>query len=165
MEWVKCDLCGRDDAALFECVWTHDLELNEVICKRCTLVYLNPRMSEDEYAKFYRHQYRKLYQGSETPTPLSIRTAAKRAKHVVEFCSKHIQPQIVLDVGCGSGELLAQMRDRFGSYVMGIELSEGYRVYAEREHNLELFDGRLEDFDSEALRENPDLIILCHVLD
>ena len=68
METVKnCLSCNQEETCLFDKREMHGLEINNRICKNCGLIYLSPRMTEEELDQFYKNEYRTLYHGQEEP--------------------------------------------------------------------------------------------------
>ena len=61
MEHVHCHLCGEDDAVVLfrkrDKLGITDEEFQVVECKRCGLLYVNPRPAEAEMGKFYPETY------------------------------------------------------------------------------------------------------------
>jgi len=67
-EEVPCCVC---DGKKFEILSEKDrygLYVPVGICKDCGLIQTNPRMTQEAYKQFYELEYRKLYNGTETPT-------------------------------------------------------------------------------------------------
>lgn len=53
MNYVKCNLCGADDYVILNSHYNDKyckpgVEVRNVICKRCGLVYINPQADRDE---------------------------------------------------------------------------------------------------------------------
>lgn len=165
METVNCDLCGCDNAVTIARTRHLGIELNNVICKTCTLVYLNPRLTAAEYRSFYATRYREIYCGSAAPTERIVREIAARARHIGILCRPYLQPKArVLEIGCGTGGLLAYVRDAFGCEVQGVEPASDYQAFAEKQYGLEVFLGTLEEYVSQSV-VSPDVVVLSHVLE
>jgi SAM-dependent methyltransferase len=92
--------------------------------------------------------------------------AVGKADHVVELCRRvAVSPRDTLDVGCGDGALLAELRRRgFGGQLGGVEISAPAAAIARRaidDAEIALYDGvslPLED-------DRYELGILSHVLE
>src|SRR5258708_613075 len=71
-EPVSCANCGVDDAAPLATTRTwhrggcYGLLCKTVVCRRCGLAYLNPRMSPEDYDRFYTEEYWQLNASSLT---------------------------------------------------------------------------------------------------
>src|SRR5437879_11840697 len=53
MEYVRCNLCARDETDL----WGQKDGLNIVQCRHCGLVYTNPRLAAAELSEYYDTAY------------------------------------------------------------------------------------------------------------
>lgn len=165
MEKVQCNLCGSDDAVLVATERQHGYQILNVICRKCTLVYANPRLTAAEYRSFYASRYRQLYCGSSAPTASSASNIRSRIGHIERFCRDYLlKSRRVLEVGCATGVLLANLRDRYGCEVQGIEPSIDYGHYAATEHKVAVFSGTLEEYAKQA-KTKWDLILMVHVLE
>ena len=75
------------------------------ICKQCGLIQINPRLTEEEYGKFYSSDdYRLLYGGDEYLEEAETRYGRKVSEEIFE----HLRPimeerglKTVVEVGCG----------------------------------------------------------------
>ncbi len=105
MEFIKCILCNKDDSRLL----VTKKSFNIVKCNICDLVYLNPRMDEDELAS--------LYNTSEDQTSRSIADSQRYAGHdahkikkfntAIRLLKKHKKDiNNVFDLGCSTGIFL-----------------------------------------------------------
>lgn len=124
IELVKCELCGSDD---FVTLWDKGVRDSEgklqslvvrdeegnivngrnVICKKCGLVYVNPRMDKASLTEFYKDEYRKSYK----PDRSSEAGHAMNAVQVLQRVVKDPYGKHFLDIGCSSGRLLAALRE------------------------------------------------------
>ena len=92
--------------------------------------------------------------------------AKGKADHVVRLCGQaNIRPSKILDVGCGDGALLSELRRRrFGQVLEGVEITEAAvqiaGVRAEID-SVQWYDGARLEFPDGAF----DLGIVSHVLE
>lgn len=165
MEYVKCDICGSDDYRVVAEKGRFGLSVRNVICKRCGLVYVNPRMDEKESADFYSKDYRKLYFDTDTPTENYAQIDHLRAKDRFRFLEERVSlphAGYVLDIGCSTGAYLRHLTDR-GWTAFGIEPDINFSEFARSHHGLNVFTGMLEEAD---LRDDSfDFVIALHVLE
>jgi 2-polyprenyl-3-methyl-5-hydroxy-6-metoxy-1,4-benzoquinol methylase len=126
-------------------------------CGRCSLEFVNPRLSYDELAaNVYSDNYFPKRDGSE------LRTA--QATHyydsqLTQFEALLGERRKVLDIGCGNGAFLDFARER-GWEIAGVDII--LSPYA-KELDCPLWEGRLQDIDFGDGRF--DLIRLNHVLE
>lgn len=182
METIVCDLCGSENSqVLYEKNqhwvsmgnWVIRNEQNQIIhdknvyCKNCGLIYINPRMSKQELAKFYRDDYR------DTSTAPDIQISERdlfmgvyNALHGKEFISKNMQWETgakALDVGCHTGSMLAHLQS-IGFEPYGVEPDARASQYPKHYYGIDrITNSTIEAFD------NPygefDLITICDCLE
>lgn len=163
-ELVKnCPLCGGGHSNPFD---QRDFKgrivLNR-ICSSCGLVFQSPRMTEEEAAEFYEHEYRPLYQGWEGPTAKDLAVQQARAASLLAFLKLRVQKLSQhLDIGCSAGLLLQEVAEAYGCQSVGVEPGDAYREYASQK-GLMVYDSLdiLEDKDEARF----DLISIAHVLE
>ena len=165
MEIVACNLCGVDEGEpLFK---GRDRLLGGtetfqwVRCRRCALIYLNPRPTLAEMARYYPTNYEPFTRKEGTGSwlaRLSYRVAiAKRCR----IASRGHKPGRLLDVGCGIGDFMLGMRQR-GWEVHGVDLSPNAVALA-RQKGLDVFLGQL--FDAPYTERSFDLVTMWDVLE
>jgi hypothetical protein len=86
--------------------------------------------TEEEVARFYRDDYRRLYKGTITPKPRHVYRAINAALDRYQAVSACFEPQGAhLDLGAGGGEYVYLLKKK-GFRVEGIEPSTGYAFHA-----------------------------------
>jgi 2-polyprenyl-3-methyl-5-hydroxy-6-metoxy-1,4-benzoquinol methylase len=136
---VPCNLCRGDRARLFLATPVDTL----VQCRRCGLVYVNPRPVADprEYEEeFFLHEYKAVYGVDYIADRDNI---ARIARARLDLIERYKPGGKLLDVGCAAGFLLDEARRR-GWAVRGVEVSRFAADYARRELGLDVFTGTLE---------------------
>ena len=154
METTSCNWCGSLKFTIFlnniTCVEQGDA-FRLVKCKRCGLIYVNPRPTKKEIGKYYPATY-----WSENIDP------EKSHGYIYKLILDGIKKGKVLDVGAGTGVLLSGFKRR-GWEVQGVEMSPRAISFAKRVFKINLRKGDLLDI---KLPENEfDLITLNHVLE
>jgi len=159
MEYVRCNLCGSDDTVvLYPCTVREDRQQGSwsafacthdgygrhhtiVQCRRCGLVYTNPRLD--------RHDILDTYQAVEDPLYLE-----ERGGRVLTF-ERHLMPlervagppggRPLLDVGCYIG-VFVEIAARHGWDAWGVEPSR-WAVERAQAQGLHVVQGTMETAD------------------
>lgn len=170
MEHVKCNLCRADDAKFIlqaRCRLSNiKKEFFKLMkCRRCGLIYLNPRPHEEEMSKYYPSWYHsradtKFLDIEKTKIGgISWREAMqKKAEPILRYKTSGK----ILDIGCGDGSLLKFLKE-FGWQTFGIEPHRPSSLYAKEVLGLNVFSGRLGEANYPD--ESFDVITLLHVLE
>ena len=124
---MVCDLCGakdsytviwdkteREKAGVLRSVVIRDAEGNiiqgrNVMCKRCGLVYVSPRLAKKELDRFYAEDYRKIYGGQHSLD--AEKRHAETAFRIISDNGLLDEVNRFLDIGCSTGELVKLMDD------------------------------------------------------
>ncbi|HEX7103341.1 MAG TPA: class I SAM-dependent methyltransferase [Nitrolancea sp.] len=145
LESVRCDLCGADDAEQLRQLRDRMFETTRqpfqlVRCRRCGLLYVNPRPPISELGRFYRDDY----------APFARHGLAARVKSytfirdVAALWPLLAPPRRVIDLGCATGELLHSIREHGNDNLLGIEPSAAAAQSARTRWGLEVITGTLE---------------------
>ncbi|MEP7176182.1 MAG: class I SAM-dependent methyltransferase [Gemmatimonadales bacterium] len=174
LEPATCLLCGADDATP---VVRSAAQMSSrggvftfVRCRRCGLVYLNPRVPEEEIGAWYGPDY--LPHRGEAAWGRYAAFAAEGQRRTdrarVRWTVRYAAPSrtsVVLDVGCGRPTYLEALHRRTGARGVGLDFSDaGWRNDPERWEaaGLELHHGRLEEA---GLQRRFDAITMWHALE
>jgi len=146
---MTCDLCGAKGN--YEVIWDKaerekqgklqsviipgHIHSRNVICKNCGLVYVEPKMSREELAKFYAEDYRKIYGGQHSLD--AEKRHAQTAYRLMPLGSH-------LDIGCSTGELLELTGGQ------GIEPSEEYCKIA-KNNGLKVINTTFEEYSGRQI--------------
>jgi SAM-dependent methyltransferase len=171
-----CPACGVSSSGLE--VGTRgrfNMNVRNIACNRCALVYQSPRPSREAMAEYYATGYREHYGDSAYPTAgggfakpgdAAFDTAMDswhRAQATKARVLGDTQPgNRVLEIGCRHGRTLSLMRQDIGIEAYGIEpgLTEAEKA---RAAGISCFAGTIEDYDPGELRF--DQIQSFHVLE
>ena len=151
MEKVNCDLCGANDTELVleERDRLHHLDgaFRLVRCRQCGLVYLNPRPTIEEMARYYPsdyHPYSSLNDHPSVLVRLDHRYGVNKRCRAVIARSK-VKGGRVLDIGCSTGGFLDAMRQRGEWEPYGVEINAEAANHARERLGLNVFAGALTD--------------------
>lgn len=151
VEAVACDLCGAVEADLLYTLsdtahggpgafgWWR--------CVQCGSMYLNPRPTRETIAVYYPSEYTP-YRPSIESERWSLmrwmrrRKLIQRRKLIEQFSG--LRQGDILDVGCATGLFLHEMA-LAGWRAKGVELVGEAAKYAQREFDLEVFQGTLAE--------------------
>jgi 2-polyprenyl-3-methyl-5-hydroxy-6-metoxy-1,4-benzoquinol methylase len=167
MEYVACNLCGSvGNYAVLSEKGKFGLNIRNVICKKCGLVYQNPRpTAETLQLEYTSSNYHARYKGVKSPNSTRAKTEYYHCNYYVDFLSKYCDLSncgTVLDVGCSTGGLLRRMTE-LGWKALGIEPSHNYAEFAKTVYGLEVIEGLLEN--TELPHSTFDVIITTHLLE
>lgn len=119
MEYINCILCKEDNTETILTVKdfrykTSDETFTIVRCKKCKLVYLNPRPSKDTISKYYPDNYRtrKMLKTELIESKIKTFRTKRKALFFKNPWYLEFPPGTnVMDIGCGSGELLLRLKE------------------------------------------------------
>lgn len=163
MEKVNCSLCGSDEKKLlFKCrdcrYHLANDDFNLVRCQRCGLVYVSPRPTQEELGKFYPGEYygdaRIGFFGDVISGFLNLQP--------VHDVRKYKRQGRLLDIGCGTGGFVLEMKKR-GFETYGVDISSKACRLAREKGLSNIYQGTLE---KPKFPDNYfDVITLWHVLE
>lgn len=137
LEAIACNLCGAQDEVL---VFEKD-SFRIVRCRRCGLVYVNPRLSQAAIAQQYDEDYYTdgSYADYQAERPGYERTFELRLQKI----ERRSKPGKILDVGCAFGFFLS-VAERRGWEAHGLDLSPVGCRYATEQLGLRATCGTLD---------------------
>ncbi len=169
MEQIVCPICGNDETEVVSIKANLDKDWTNVICKKCALVYVNPRPAKAEYDEFHKKDFLANKNVTEMEHVLpKLKGSDKRIKQTIaDFLDEYIKDgQNILDVGCGYGTLLDILRRGRKVNVKGVELGELDLKAAREYYGLDVYDGSLESFAAEPIDAGKfDTVIMSHVFE
>ena len=133
-----------------------------MLCRKCGLILLSPRMIEKEYSKFYSSDfYRLCYEGENYLEICKRKYSIHTGQHIFDEISKvkAIDSRTsVLEFGAGGGWNLLPFI-KAGGKCTGIDYSHEL-VELGKLYGINMIHGGIED-----IKGNYDIIILNHVLE
>ena len=164
LEPALCCLCGVEDVDPvavgedFEYRTSPDSFL-AVRCRRCQMVYLNPRPALSAMGQIYPDRYHAFqFDAAEFGLVYRIRRRLE-ARRLLRWCRGLPANARILDVGCGDGFHLSLLRDYGSKYwtLDGIDADER-AILAGHARGLDVRQGTIETLD--IPRESYDLVLL-----
>lgn len=159
----ECPLCGFSSHSNHLIVddHSHSQESFAIVkCQKCSLLYTNPRPDIDAIGSYYESaNYISHTDDSNNLTNLIYKIARRFTLHWKKgLIEKHSPQKRMLDYGCGTGDLLAYMKQHKWD-VTGIEPSEQARTKA-KEKGLTVYPELSKD-----LKDKYHMITAWHVLE
>jgi len=166
---INCPLC---DSRKYFTLFKNDrygIENHTVICRRCSLVYTNPRLNDESLKSFYNSDlYRTIYstENFDYTQRYNFDTTQKYDRYNYSgnesfflFIKKYrIEYNSVCEIGAGGGwNLIPFMQDN--KHCVGYEPSSSL-VKLGNNYNINLIEGLVEDVEGTY-----DLVLLRHVLE
>ncbi|TSC67984.1 MAG: methyltransferase type 11 [Parcubacteria group bacterium Gr01-1014_72] len=143
MENIACDLCGvREVRARFAApdrLVTGEI-FQVVECLRCGLVFVNPRPRESEMMRYYPEDYASYIPSRGVARFIKNIFLRREARRLNRSFPKGAR---LLEVGAGSGEDAAYLRDKTHLTVAGMDTSTDAAHAAEKYFHLQLLVGTL----------------------
>lgn len=161
MEQTVCLLCGVQD----ERPLLRRAQPRHVVCRRCGLVYQNPRPTLAEISAYYLQGYWEdrgpVASGGEQPLSDA---SLERGRAIVDWTRTLVGPgDLAVEVGCGHGEILAYVRDQLGCQALGVEPSRSQAAAAAQRFGLNMLQTDLDGVTLPGPRAK--LLVLSHVLE
>ena len=168
MQNISCALCGHNQTSLVflgkDPDWSTGDEFNVVKCKKCGLVYVNPRPDKEEIKKYYPSE-----NWSRARSRINVEDAVISGAHWSIAVTERVEPILkfkkkgkILDIGCGDGLLLYYLK-HLGWDCYGIEPGEVAAKYAREVLNLKVSNATLENI--KYTDEFFDIVNLQHVFE
>lgn len=137
LEDLGCNYCDSRDFKVLSRRDRYGLAVTTVICKRCGLVFINPRMTALGYSQFYENFYReqsRKYKNRENVRNLEA-GFEKQKKFGGQLASEflpHLKSGLLVEVGSSAGGILAGFKETIsGMEVLGLEPSSVEAAFAE----------------------------------
>lgn len=166
---AACNLCGAAgrDVARAACRDRYGYHIGFVVCRRCGLGWLSPRMTAGAYARFYDGIYRPLvsaFHGRRIDAETVQRQQRAYAIELAAFLEPLLQspPRAILDVGGSTGVVAGVLAARLDACATVLDPSRQELAVASSA-GRETIAGFAEDYDAGGRRW--DLVLLCQTVD
>lgn len=128
---VKCAICKKDNS---EKVF-HAKGFDFVRCKKCGLIYTNPRLVEEKMEKLYRGENPVDAWMDVLTSPVQMEYDKKKFDTRLAILEKYVKKGKILDIGCSIGHFL-KIAEKRGWKPYGLELNKRAADYARKKFNL-----------------------------
>ena len=164
----RCN-CGSTDLEQLSIHDRFSLPFGTLICRRCGLIQLSPRLAEKDLPNFYEEIYWGLILG-ENNNELATGDSGM-AIIIYNFINKYLPESFknkalsIIEVGCGSGVKLSEIKKQFARdgiqcNAIGCDYSENALSIAKKK-NIDVFQGGIESL----IGKKADIVILSHVVE
>ncbi len=161
---MLCNLCGEKD---FETVYLRKnilvitskenftIDVNNVICKNCGLIFQNPFMDKEKLMNFYTYQYR---------INVTPEHGGMVREEQLNFVKKHFgnKKGKILDIGSFDGYFLNLFK-KDGWETTGVEPSRKMARACREKYGIKVYEGMFENVDFKG--DKFDLITIIHTLE
>lgn len=167
MESIKqCLICNSSRfEAFLECTdyFLSKENFTIVKCQECGFVFINPRPFPEELSRYYDSPDYISHSGTNKGLVNSIYKKVRKYTHSkkVKLVTKFTNGKSILDIGCGSGELLHLFKENSWE-TLGVEPNQSAREFANATYNISVLD---ENELSTIPSQSKDVITLWHVLE
>lgn len=167
MEEIKnCLICGYSDFIPYLNCSDYFLTketFNIVKCNSCGFLFVNPRPDKAELYKYYESPEYISHSGTNKGLVNSVYKKIRKYTHKrkLNLVGSYANERNILDIGCGSGELLSLFKNN-GWQTFGIEPNPNARNFAISEYKLNVKD---ESEISTIPNNSKDVITMWHVLE
>jgi 2-polyprenyl-3-methyl-5-hydroxy-6-metoxy-1,4-benzoquinol methylase len=165
---TTCNLCGAAQFVILTHRDRYGYPTQAHACRRCGLVFLNPRLTAEAYARFYNGTYRPLVSAfhgrlidARTIQAEQREYAAERAKFLRPFITD-ARRRTLLDIGGSTGVVAAHFAREFGLEGTVIDPAPLEIEQAQR-LGLETISGLVEHHDFSKRRF--DIVTICQTVD
>lgn len=170
-EEIACEICGqtaREIAAERSDLLLGGQNLYQICeCQECGSFYLTPRPMPSKMADFYPADYQPFTEGLHTEKFYNrfFRRYGLKKRH--KIIAKYLPQGQLLDVGCATGDFLAEVNGQIGWNGFGTELGENAARYAHEQIGLNVLVSTLNDapFSDESFDVLTMWDVLEHVYD
>ncbi|MCK4553856.1 class I SAM-dependent methyltransferase [Candidatus Parcubacteria bacterium] len=171
---LECPLCGSKKIEKFyEGIdkYYSGRHVECAVCNDCSLIFLNPRPTEEEYKEWYESVFQDKRRNINTVEQVvagivrknKYKNKLRELGYFKNFADKNAK---CLEIGCGWGTLAKVVKDKFDCEIDVIEPSKLGAKVAQEYFNLNVYNETFESFsDRDYGSKKYDLIYSYHVFE
>lgn len=158
LEYINCEACGSSDTKIF----ISSADYCYVQCRKCGLVYLNPRYPQSSIDNLYQSSDHVVIDAKIDPSGGEALYLSRFDENIKEIEKYQKNKGKILDIGSAWGYFLS-IAKKYGWDAYGVELSMTAGKYSRDRFGLNIFVGKLTEarFPSDHF----DAVTLWHVLE
>lgn len=151
-EKLACNLCGGKEFATLAKRDGVGLGIRTVMCRRCGLIFINPRLTKQWYGEYYRYvdaareTYKHGHANDKQKLGAGFAAASQHGRAFAERLRPYVFRGVTIDVGSAEGGMLAGMREVLGIEPIGIEPTE-VRVEFAKAQGIPSYACLIEDIE------------------
>jgi 2-polyprenyl-3-methyl-5-hydroxy-6-metoxy-1,4-benzoquinol methylase len=159
-----CPLCHSDQSEHFDTLKVENQAIQYRLCRHCGMVFQDADWKKEQLNDFYAKDYRRLVEGEDQVSDKNRAIEETRARLLVNWLKAQGVQSVKrhMDIGASTGALIHRTQTDFNARVLGVELSNSHRAFAEA-RGLTMLPS-LEVLENQG-GEPFDLISLIHVLE
>ncbi len=159
---IPCNLCESASVDVLAVKDRNGAYLRTVICKKCGLIWSDPRPDDETIKSFYSKGYRREYKGITIPKKKHVYRDAREAVRRYRFFENLIEKaDPLLDIGSGNGVFVYCLR-RLGHDAQGIGPDESHSRHARKVLEIPVATGFAADIKDKGVFS---VVTLHHVLE
>ncbi|WP_420629795.1 class I SAM-dependent methyltransferase [Candidatus Leptofilum sp.] len=166
-EETACEICGQSSRKVVAKRTDLLLGGQDIYfmceCQECESLYLTPRPTPSRMAEFYPDEYQPYTVGVHAESFLNRYVRRYGLKKRYKIIEKYVKQGDLLDVGCATGDFLAEVTLQSGWQVVGIETSVSAVRYAREQVGLNVLVSTLNQ--ASFPKESFDVITMWDVLE
>lgn len=159
----SCNWCACEHStSQLNCSSTIGLRFSYHQCQQCKSLYLSPFPEPEVLAKAYQQDYYGKHEEKKFSLPVEIfrkLLSGNRARRLANLLTPEAR---ILDVGCGNGNFLMQMKQYGQFHLFGTELAGPSAERAKKQKGITVFTPEPEQ---ETKEKGFDMISLFHVFE
>ena len=169
-EIKQCPVCNSANNKYFGKTNYHKFNLNYNFCINCSLIYMNPRPTQDWYNKLYKFEFweskQKNPRGQLNYQLLKESTWAEKFIDYLKDTNiaKKTNPKI-LEIGCAYGIITKQLANFYKGEAWGVEPSDEASKFAKEVVGINIYARNMQEVIAISDENKFDLIIFSHCLE